>query len=92
MGLVTARNRPCGFRSVPFGQLDWGQILAGLADVGFTGPILIEHEDLVADRMVGIAAAAEHLACVQASGSPAPITSRPHLATAGQAPGVTPWW
>jgi len=86
---------PVRFRSVPFGQLDWGQILAGLADAVFTGPVLIEHEDLVTDRMVGIAAAAEHLTGVQGSGSSAshsPIAPHLQLAAAGQAPVSTPWW
>ncbi len=84
------------FRSVPFGQLDWRQILTALAAVGFTGPLLIEHEDLVTDRMAGIAAAAEHLGWIQTSESrPAPAAETQMVGAgpaAGPAAVSTPWW
>jgi len=84
------------FRSVPFGQLDWDGIIAGLAEVGFDGPILIEHEDLVTDRMDGIPAAAAHLASLLLAGSPsggqAGRQAERDRDVAGVAPGAAPWW
>ena len=49
------------FRSVPWGILDWPAILTGLHEVGFEGPLLIEHEDVVVGRRPGIAQARDHL-------------------------------
>jgi sugar phosphate isomerase/epimerase len=84
------------FRSVPFGELDWRQILAALAEAGFTGPILIEHEDLVTARTVGIAAAAEHLAAIRTADPPPARATPPHMVATGPAgrpaPMPEPWW
>jgi sugar phosphate isomerase/epimerase len=42
------------FRCVPWGELDWARILSHLQEIGFGGPVLIEHEDLLIDRERGI--------------------------------------
>jgi sugar phosphate isomerase/epimerase len=49
------------FRSVPWGRLDWPALLTQLHEVGFAGPVLIEHEDVLVERCAGIAATKRYL-------------------------------
>jgi len=58
------------FRAVPWGQLDWPGILSQLQQSGFDGPVLIEHEDLLVDRELGIAGASRFLGALRAGDQP----------------------
>ncbi len=49
------------FRAVPWGQLDWPALLSHLQEVGFEGPVLIEHEDVLIERHRGLAGARSYL-------------------------------
>ena len=52
---------PIRFRAVPWGELDWRRIVTALVDVQFSGPFVVEHEDLLVGREDGIAGAVAHL-------------------------------
>jgi sugar phosphate isomerase/epimerase len=49
------------FRAVPWGEVDWPAVLGQLAEVGFTGPVLVEHEDLLLAPEAGVAGALRFL-------------------------------
>jgi sugar phosphate isomerase/epimerase len=57
------------FRAVPWGEVDWPAVGRYLGEVGFTGPILIEHEDLLIDPAQGVDGARRFLDGLGASGS-----------------------
>jgi sugar phosphate isomerase/epimerase len=59
---------PVRFRAVPWGELDWARIVTCLAEIGFTGPVLIEHEDVLVDPELGIAGAQRYLASLRMGG------------------------
>lgn len=45
------------FRVLGWGRLDWPQLMTVLAERGFTGPFVVEHEDLLLPRDRGVTAA-----------------------------------
>jgi sugar phosphate isomerase/epimerase len=49
------------FRAVPWGQLDWPAMLTALSELGYAGPLLVEHEDVLSDRHLGVPGAVRYL-------------------------------
>lgn len=49
------------FRAAGWGEVDWRGLLSALADRGYAGPVLIEHEDLLSDPVDGITGARDYL-------------------------------
>jgi sugar phosphate isomerase/epimerase len=49
------------FRSAGWGEVDWRSLLSALAERGFNGPVLIEHEDLLSSAADGVLSAREFL-------------------------------
>jgi sugar phosphate isomerase/epimerase len=52
---------PIRFRSMGWGVLPWRDIITALLDEGFSGPVYVEHEDLLIPRDEGVRRAAEAL-------------------------------
>ena len=52
---------PIRFRSVPRGTLNWPAIVTSLIDHGFSGPLFIEHEDVLVEPDVGVEQALTYL-------------------------------
>ncbi len=49
------------FRAAGWGEVDWRGLLSALAERGYAGPVLIEHEDLLSSPSDGIRAARDFL-------------------------------
>ncbi|MGB9279908.1 MAG: sugar phosphate isomerase/epimerase [Pseudonocardiaceae bacterium] len=52
---------PIRFRSMGWGVLPWKDIISALLDEGFSGPVYIEHEDLLIPREEGVGSTAAAL-------------------------------
>jgi len=50
------------FRAAGWGEVNWRELLSALAERGFSGPVLIEHEDLLSAPADGLRAARDFLA------------------------------
>jgi sugar phosphate isomerase/epimerase len=53
---------PVRFRTLGWGGVDWRAVATRLVEVGYRGPLLIEHEDVVIDPVAGVAQARDRLA------------------------------
>ncbi|GAA0729781.1 sugar phosphate isomerase/epimerase [Dactylosporangium roseum] len=51
------RGRPVRFRNTGSGSLEWPRLRDSLVDIGFTGVAVVEFEDLMVNRSVGLARA-----------------------------------
>jgi sugar phosphate isomerase/epimerase len=67
---------PVRFRVLGWGRVDWPAVLARLTTLGYAGPLLIEHEDVLVEPVQGVAVARDRLSDMVATGA---------------GPGV-PWW
>jgi sugar phosphate isomerase/epimerase len=52
---------PVRFRAMPWGQLDWRAIVSALQEVGYEGPLLVEHEDVLVAPGPGVRSAADEV-------------------------------